>query len=52
MEEDNYNGTLQHPIDSGFNAESTTAKVIEGIDLHGKIAIVTGGNTGTPLVIF
>jgi NAD(P)-dependent dehydrogenase (short-subunit alcohol dehydrogenase family) len=46
---DNYNGRLQHPLVSGFTATSTTADVIAGIDLRGKIAIVTGGYAGIGL---
>jgi len=38
--------TLQKPIGSGFGADSTAADVIKGIDLAGKIAIVTGGYSG------
>jgi NAD(P)-dependent dehydrogenase (short-subunit alcohol dehydrogenase family) len=46
---DNYNGKLQKPIRSGFNATSTASDVIKGIDLRDKVAIVTGGNGGIGL---
>lgn len=46
MLENNYQGVLQQSIGSGFNFASTATDVIKGIDLTGKIAIVTGGNTG------
>jgi NAD(P)-dependent dehydrogenase (short-subunit alcohol dehydrogenase family) len=36
----------QHPIGSGFTAASTTTDVIHGIDLTGKLAVVTGGYSG------
>jgi NAD(P)-dependent dehydrogenase (short-subunit alcohol dehydrogenase family) len=49
MEKNNYQGALQHPIGSGFNAKSTAAEVIKGIDLTGKVAIVTGGSAGIGL---
>lgn len=49
MKQTNYNGALQKPIGSGFNAASTSTEVINGIDLTGKIAIVTGGYAGIGL---
>jgi len=33
---DNYNGALRKPIQSGFGATSITDDVIKGIDLTGK----------------
>ena len=37
---------LQKPIGSGFDAKSTAEDVIKGIDLTGKLAVVTGGYAG------
>jgi NAD(P)-dependent dehydrogenase (short-subunit alcohol dehydrogenase family) len=38
--------TPQQPIGSGFGAKSSAAEVLEGIDLSGKLAVVTGGYSG------
>ena len=46
---DNYDGGLQKPVHSGFDATSTVHDVIKGIDLTGKTAIVTGGYAGIGL---
>ncbi|MEO1101206.1 MAG: oxidoreductase [Pseudomonadota bacterium] len=39
----------QTPIGSGFHAKSTAAEVIDGIDLSGRNAIITGGYSGIGL---
>lgn len=49
MIQNNYQGALQQPLNSGFNASSTTIDVIKGISLEGKNVIVTGGNAGIGL---
>ncbi|MEV0041804.1 SDR family NAD(P)-dependent oxidoreductase, partial [Streptomyces sp. NPDC050804] len=41
--------TPQHKIGSGFGARSTAADVLRGIDLTGKLAVVTGGYSGLGL---
>src|SRR5215213_9837604 len=41
--------TPQEPIGSGFGARSTAAEVLEGVDLTGRLAIVTGGYSGLGL---
>ncbi|MFJ5550600.1 SDR family NAD(P)-dependent oxidoreductase [Streptomyces sp. NPDC093225] len=39
----------QHPLGSGFGARSTAAEVLAGLDLTGRLAVVTGGNSGLGL---
>ncbi len=41
--------TKQSPISSPFNARSTTTEIAAGHNLHGKVAVVTGGNSGIGL---
>lgn len=41
--------TVQAPIGSGFGAASTAHDVVKGLDLSGKVAIVTGGYSGIGL---
>ena len=40
---------LQKPIGAGFGAKSEPTEVLEGIDLNGKVALVTGGYSGIGL---
>lgn len=49
MEQNNYQGALQKNLGSGFNAASTASDVISGMDLAGKMVIVTGGYAGIGL---
>jgi NAD(P)-dependent dehydrogenase (short-subunit alcohol dehydrogenase family) len=41
--------TPQRPLNSGFGFESTAANVLRGVDLTGKLAVVTGGYSGIGL---
>ncbi|MFD8372665.1 SDR family NAD(P)-dependent oxidoreductase [Streptomyces sp. NPDC059688] len=41
--------TAQHKIGSGFGATSTADDVLRGVDLTGKLALVTGGYSGIGL---
>jgi NAD(P)-dependent dehydrogenase (short-subunit alcohol dehydrogenase family) len=45
----NYTITPQMLIHSGFGSNTTAMEVVQGIDLVGKIAIVTGGHSGLGL---
>ena len=38
--------TQQQPIESGLGYRTTAAEAVAGIDLSGKLAIVTGGYSG------
>ncbi len=40
---------LQKPLNSGFGMRSSAMDVIQGIDLTGKTAVVTGGYSGLGL---
>jgi len=40
---------LQHPILSGFNANTTASEIIKGADFIGKTVIITGGYAGIGL---
>lgn len=37
----------QHPIQNKFSHTTTAMEVIEGVDLRGKVIVMTGGHTGT-----
>ncbi|GAA4943206.1 NAD(P)-dependent dehydrogenase (short-subunit alcohol dehydrogenase family) [Actinomycetospora succinea] len=39
----------QHPIGSGFGKDTTATEVLDGIDLTGRLAVVTGGYSGLGL---
>ena len=39
----------QHPVHSPFDARSTAREVLTGIDLTGRLAVVTGGYSGVGL---
>lgn len=41
--------TKQSPIQSGFAATTTAAEILEGRDLSGTVAVVTGGHSGLGL---
>ncbi|MDT0122791.1 SDR family NAD(P)-dependent oxidoreductase [Paenibacillus sp. RRE4] len=41
--------TVQHNIHSGFDKSSTTDEVLSGLDLSGRLAVVTGGYSGLGL---
>jgi NAD(P)-dependent dehydrogenase (short-subunit alcohol dehydrogenase family) len=41
--------TPQQPIGSGFGSRTTAAEALAGIDLSGKLAVVTGGYSGLGL---
>ncbi len=43
--------TAQQPLGSGFGAESTAKDVLGGVDLSGRLAIVTGAYSGLGLEI-
>ena len=40
---------LQKPVNSGFDTKSEPSEILEGVDLSGKVAMVTGGYSGIGL---
>ena len=42
-------GTEQKPIASGFGAKTTAEEIASGIDLAGKVCVITGGHSGIGL---
>jgi NADP-dependent 3-hydroxy acid dehydrogenase YdfG len=51
MNNNNNESTIQKPIHSGFGPRTTAREALEGKNLIGKVAIVTGGYSGVGLEI-
>jgi NADP-dependent 3-hydroxy acid dehydrogenase YdfG len=41
--------TEQKPLKSGFGPQTTAEEIVSGLDLRGKVIVVTGGHSGIGL---
>ena len=41
--------TEQEPLNSGFGPQTTAEEIVSGLDLQGKVIVVTGGHSGIGL---
>jgi NADP-dependent 3-hydroxy acid dehydrogenase YdfG len=41
--------TEQKPLKSGFGPQTTAKEIVSGLDLRGKVIVVTGGHSGIGL---
>ena len=43
------NATDQKPLKSGFGPQTTAEEIVSGLELSGKVIVVTGGHSGIGL---